>query len=414
MQPKHLSLLELQSVIKQAINALPDTYWVVGEINELKVSAAGHCFMELVQKAEGGEHIEAKVGANIWSNVFRMLQPYFETTTGARLTDGIKVLLRVAVQYHELYGLSLNVVDIDPTYTVGELEMMRRKTIAQLQKDGIFDMNRELELELLPKRIAIVSSKQAAGYMDFMNQLHKNSYGYSFSTTLFHATMQGKEAEESIIAALESIHAQVENFDVVTILRGGGSQSDLSCFDSYILASNVAQFPLPVITGIGHDKDMSIVDMVAHTMLKTPTAAAEFLVEQFEMQEQYLTELLEQVSDAWQSQVQEYQYMLQQYTSNLVMLSTQRMSREGERVGVQIPIRIKNSVSVNISNQFQWIEGRGKSIELLDPRNILQRGYSITLHNEERVKNMKDVKPGDMLRTILYDGEFYSEVKSKR
>jgi exodeoxyribonuclease VII large subunit len=414
MQPKHLSLLELQSVIKQAINALPDTYWVVGEINELKISAAGHCFMELVQKAEDGEHIEAKVNANIWSNVFRMLQPYFETTTGARLTDGIKVLLRVAVQYHELYGLSLNVVDIDPAYTVGELEMMRRKTIAQLQKDGIFDMNRELELELLPKRIAIVSSKQAAGYMDFMNQLHKNSYGYSFSTTLFHATMQGKEAEESIIAALESIHAQVESFDVVAILRGGGSQSDLSCFDSYILASNVAQFPLPVITGIGHDKDMGIVDMVAHTMLKTPTAAAEFLVEQFEMQEQYLTELLEQVSDAWQSQVQEYQYMIQQCTSNLIMLSTQRMSRESERVGVQIPIRIKNSVSVNISSQHQRIEGKEKSIQLLDPRNILQRGYSITLHNEERVKNMKDVKPGDMLKTILYDGEFYSEVKSNK
>ncbi|MCX6228591.1 MAG: exodeoxyribonuclease VII large subunit [Bacteroidia bacterium] len=276
---EQLKLSELNGRVKQAV-ALSFTapLWVVAEISELKINRNGHCYLVLIEKEEQGDGIVAQAKATIWSYTFRMLQPYFESTTGQPLTEGIKVLVSVSVEFHELYGYSLNIRDIDPTYTLGDMARRRKEIITRLQADGVFEMNKELELPLVPQKIAIVSSETAAGYQDFMDHLTNNDGKYKFYTKLFPAIMQGNQAESSIIEALEQIYGHEDFFDVVVIIRGGGSQADLSCFDNYNLAYFITQLPIPVLTGIGHEKDDSIVDMVAHTRLKTPTAVAEFLV----------------------------------------------------------------------------------------------------------------------------------------
>ncbi len=276
---EQLKLSELNGRVKQAV-ALSFTapLWVVAEISELKINRNGHCYLVLIEKEEQGDGIVAQAKATIWSYTFRMLQPYFESTTGQPLTEGIKVLVSVSVEFHELYGYSLNIRDIDPTYTLGDMARRRKEIITRLQADGVFEMNKELELPLVPQKIAIVSSETAAGYQDFMDHLTNNDGKYKFYTKLFPAIMQGNQAESSIIEALEQIYGHEDFFDVVVIIRGGGSQADLSCFDNYNLAYFITQLPIPVLTGIGHEKDDSIVDMVANTRLKTPTAVAEFLV----------------------------------------------------------------------------------------------------------------------------------------
>ena len=276
---EQLKLSELNGRVKQAV-ALSFTapLWVVAEISELKINRNGHCYLVLIEKEEQGDGIVAQAKATIWSYTFRMLQPYFESTTGQPLTEGIKVLVSVSVEFHELYGYSLNIRDIDPTYTLGDMARRRKEIITRLQADGVFEMNKELELPLVPQKIAIVSSETAAGYQDFMDHLTNNDGKYKFYIKLFPAIMQGNQAESSIIEALEQIYGHEDFFDVIVIIRGGGSQADLSCFDNYNLAYFITQLPIPVLTGIGHEKDDSIVDMVAHTRLKTPTAVADFLV----------------------------------------------------------------------------------------------------------------------------------------
>lgn len=402
--PKSISLKDLQLIIKRAVEAIPESYWVVAEVNELRESAAGHCFMELVQKSESGESIEAKVSANIWANLYRMVKPYFESATGVALSAGMKILVRVAVQYHELYGLRLNVLDIDPAYTVGEIALQRQKTITRLKDEGVYDMNRELELPLLPRRIAVISSENAAGYGDFMQQLHSNASGYTFCTTLFAAAMQGKDAETSIISALEKIYACANEFDAVAILRGGGSQSDLACFDSYLLASNVAQFSLPIITGIGHDRDVSVVDLVAHTMLKTPTAAAEFLVEKMAEQDTYLQELSEHLSDIWSSVFDGNEQQLRAYSSRLTLLAQQKMEREKMLIEQYLPKRLRQVCAHKISYGNLLVKELEGKVALLNPRNILKRGYSITLKNGTPIFSKSEVKSGDELETMLSEG----------
>ncbi|MFV0266265.1 MAG: exodeoxyribonuclease VII large subunit [Draconibacterium sp.] len=272
-----LTLTELNERIKDALlSAFPGTVWVVAEVSELKENRSGHCYLELVEKE--GNTITARSRATIWSYTYRMLKPYFETTTGQLFTHGIKILVQAAVEYHPAYGLSLNIRDIDPTYTVGDMALQRKQIIERLQQEGVFEMNKELELPLVPQKIAVISSATAAGYQDFMNQLESNEYGFRFYTHLFEAYMQGVEAVPSIIRALEWIFQYDDFFDAVVIIRGGGATADLSSFDNYDLAINITQFPLPVITGIGHEKDDTIIDLVAHTRLKTPTAVAEFLI----------------------------------------------------------------------------------------------------------------------------------------
>ncbi|MDR3367042.1 MAG: exodeoxyribonuclease VII large subunit [Prevotellaceae bacterium] len=408
MKLSSISLKELQLIVKQAIDALPDTYWVTAEINELRESAAGHCFLELVQKDADSEQLEAKVSANIWANVYRMIKDYFISETGMALGKGMKVLVRVAVQYHELYGLRLNILDIDAAYTVGEVALLRRNTIEQLRTDGVFDMNRALELPLLPRSIAVISSESAAGYGDFMHQLHNNPFGYTFCTVLFQAAVQGKDAEPSIISALEQVYERAAEFDVVAILRGGGSQSDLSCFDSYALASNVAQFPLPVITGIGHDRDVSVVDMVAHANLKTPTAAAEFLIEKMAEQEAHVEDLWEALSESWSNILTGCRGNLQRLQVALKLYAQHYIQQEKKRAADYLPQRLSQAATQTIAHKRLALDKLGSELTLANPVTILQRGYSITLKNGALLKSAGSVKKGDRIETILHDGKITS------
>lgn len=273
---EHISLVELQLVLKRRIeDATPLPLWVAAEIGEVHTNRSGHCYMELVEKGGDNGVPRAKVSAVVWRSAWGALRPYFVSETGRELAAGMKVLLRVTASYHELYGLSLVVSDIDPLYTLGEQQRQRQETIARLQREGVFDMNRSLDMPFAPQRVAVVSSASAAGYQDFMNELAASGFG--FEVTLFDATMQGHGAEDSVIEALEKVAAG--DFDIVVLVRGGGAQSDLAAFDSYRLAGHVAQFPLPVVAGIGHDKDLSVVDMVAAVSLKTPTAVAGWLAD---------------------------------------------------------------------------------------------------------------------------------------
>lgn len=277
--PEKLTLSELNSLIKDALmDAFPETVWVVAEISELKENRIGHCYLELIEKDSLSNETLARTRATIWSYTYRMLKPYFETTTGKTFSSGLKVLVQATIEFHEAYGLSLNIKDIDPTYTIGDLSLKKMEILERLHNDGIFDMNKELPLPFVPQRIAVISSATAAGYQDFVEQLENNSNGFIFHHKLFEAFMQGNSAVPSIIAALEKIFELEDFFDAVVIIRGGGAQADLSCFDDYDLAYFVTQFPIPVITGIGHEKDEVIVDLVAHTRMKTPTAVAEFLI----------------------------------------------------------------------------------------------------------------------------------------
>ncbi|MBQ2193300.1 MAG: exodeoxyribonuclease VII large subunit, partial [Prevotella sp.] len=278
MQKRAYTLKELNAMVRDAIETeLPDEYWVQAELAECRESR-GHCYMELIEKDELNNTPIARSSAKCWKSTWNVVRPYFERETGQRLHAGMKVLLKVYAQFHEAFGFSWIVTDIDPTYTLGDMARRRQEIIAHLKAEGVFDLNRELYMPLFPQRIAVISSATAAGYGDFCNQLADNPYGFYFSTQLFEATMQGEATEQSIIQALNRIYLSVNSFDVVVIIRGGGATSDLSCFDSLPLAENVANFPLPVITGIGHDRDESIIDMVAHTNVKTPTAAAALLI----------------------------------------------------------------------------------------------------------------------------------------
>ncbi len=272
-ETQHITLRELQRRVKAALEgqfALP--VWVSAEISEIKVNYSGHCYLELVEKGGDNGVPTAQARAVVWRSHYPRISGYFEAETGQPLAAGIKILAKVLVSYHELYGFSLQITDIDPSYTLGDMERQRQQTIAQLQQDGVWEMNREVPMPAVVQRIAIVSSVNAAGYQDFCKELDKSPY--RFRLTLFDAFMQGEAAEESIVEALCAVADRAEDFDAVVLIRGGGSRSDLNCFNAYRLCAHVAQFPLPILTGIGHDKDTSVADMVAHTALKTPTAVA--------------------------------------------------------------------------------------------------------------------------------------------
>ena len=448
------SLLELNRYIGQRLKGvMSGLYWVVAEINELHVNSAGHCFMELIEKAPQSGQITAKARANIWAYHFRMLAPYFETMTKQRLTAGLKVMLQVSVEFHELYGMSLQVADINPAFTVGDLAMQRQAVIQQLMDEGVFDMNHELELPTVPQRIAVISSETAAGYGDFVHQLHHNPHGYAFHHQLFSAVMQGNEAETSIIRALEEIFELEDGFDAVVLIRGGGSQSDLNCFNGYHLASCIAQFPLPVITGIGHDRDETIADMVSCVPLKTPTAVAEYLINTAVSLDRRLQELTRQMSatvtltirqpaDRLQRLTQRLQTIIHTYTrvqdkelhtyqlrlAHAVLTLLSQKKTEHKRLftasqtlsykflqeqKARIPELQKHlgqladrTLSEN-KKQIAWLEGK---LHLLDPVNLLLRGYSITLANGKTVRSAKALEKGQRIETILHDGKVGSIV----
>jgi len=372
MMNERLKLSELNGLVKKAVGeAFTAPIWVIGEISELKTNRSGHCYLVLIEKDENEDVIVAQARATIWSYTFRMLRPYFESTTGQQLTEGIKVLVSVSVEFHELYGYSLNIRDIDPTYTLGDMARRRREIIARLQSEGVAEMNKELELPLVPQKIAIISSATAAGYQDFIDQLSNNPAGYHFDLKLFPAIMQGNQAESSIIGALEQIYLYENFFDAVVIIRGGGSQADLSCFDNYNLAYYITQFPLPVITGIGHEKDDSIVDLVAHTRLKTPTAVAEFLISGVAQFDVHLDEIKNRFIGMVTELIAASKNDIEQITRVMAPITRERIAKVNSRLSQTI-WKLDNSVKLFIQNQDYQIK-RKEEILRHELRNFSQK-----------------------------------------
>jgi len=359
---ERLKLSELNGLVKKAVGeAFTAPIWVIGEISELKTNRSGHCYLNLIEKEENGDAIVAQARATIWSYTYRMLRPFFESTTGQQLTEGLKVLLSVSVEFHELYGYSLNIRDIDPTYTLGDMARRRREIIARLQSEGVAEMNKELDLPLVPQKIAIISSSTAAGYQDFIDQLTNNPAGYHFDLKLFPAIMQGNQAESSIIGALEQVYLYESFFDAVVIIRGGGSQADLSCFDNYNLAYFITQFPLPVITGIGHEKDDSIVDMVAHTRLKTPTAVAEFLISGVAQFDLHLDEINKQFIEIVTDLIAGSKNDIEQITRMIAPLTREKISKANNNLNQTI-WKLDKAVKKFIQNRNYQLERKEETV----------------------------------------------------
>ena len=345
---RSISLSELNELVKDTVKeSFPSKYNIIAEISEFNESR-GHAYLELIEKNED-DQLKAKARATIWASTYRMLKPYFETTTGHYLQAGLKILIVVTLEFHEIYGFSLNIKDIDPTYTIGDIEQKRLAIIKKLEDEGVLEMNKELEFPLVPQRIAVISSETAAGFGDFSDQLSKNSYGFSFEVKLFQSVMQGEETEQSIIEALEKIYETINDFDIVVIIRGGGSKSDLSWFDSYEIAVNIAQFPVPVITGIGHERDESVADMVAHTCLKTPTAAAEFIINELVRFQTYLNDLRNQFFELIKMKLLKEKNQLELIMNSLHPLFLQIITAEESELQL-IKERFKNSIKENIND----------------------------------------------------------------
>lgn len=405
-----LSLYELGRLIRRTLNeGLPDAYWVQAELSEVREAYNGHCYIELVQKANRAGVLLAKARGTIWANIYKMLKPYFENATGQRFMAGIKVLLQVSVEYHEQYGLSLTVHDIDPTYTLGDMARRRREILMQLEEEGVLTLNKELPMPTLPQRIAVISAAGAAGYGDFCDQLMGNPYGFVFYPKLFPAVMQGDRVEETVIAALDCIAAERDEWDVVVIIRGGGATSDLSGFDTYPLAANCAQFPLPIITGIGHERDDTVLDMVAHTRVKTPTAAAEHLIAVLSDAVAALDTLVASLTTHVTECIHREETRLQQIATRLPSLFALAQTRQQHRIE-QIESKLKvvgANCLVRQQHRLQLIE---KIIEGASPAHILQRGYSITRCDGRVVRNAASLPESAVLTTEFAEGEVSSTV----
>ena len=435
---RRITLYELNSLLREVIECeMPNEYWVEAELSECRESR-GHCYMELIQKDEHNATPIARASAKCWASKWMIVRPYFERTTGQLLHAGMKVLLKVYAQFHEAYGFSWIVTDIDPTYTLGDMARKRQEIIRQLKEEGVFDLQKELQLPLFCQRIAVISSETAAGYGDFCNQLAANPYGFLFHTRLFPAIMQGESTEQSIIDALgrifseySSCSAQETPFDCVVIIRGGGATSDMSGFDTLALAENVANFPIPIITGIGHDRDESILDMVSHTQVKTPTAAATLLIE-------HLKAVLDAINDA-QDRLARYSAnklstlhsQLSVITSSLPHIFTAVKLRQQSRLDAlnsrlashthQKIVTCQSSI-LNLENRLPILLDRRLAAEKhrillieekarsFDPALLLKRGYSITFKDGKAVRQATALRPGDEIETHLADGIIHSTV----
>ena len=395
-------------MVRESIECeMPEEYWVEAELSECR-ETRGHCYMELIQKDELSATPVAKAPAKCWANKWLTIRPYFERITGQQLHAGMKVLLQVYPQFHEAYGFSWIVNDIDPTYTIGDMARKRQEIIKKLKDEGVFDLQKELQLPMFCQRIAVISSQTAAGYGDFCNQLADNPYGFKFETQLFPATMQGEGVEQSIINALERIYDT--DYDCVVIIRGGGATSDMSGFDTLALAENVANFPIPIITGIGHERDESILDMVSHTRVKTPTAAAAFLIE-------HLKEVLD-VIDNSQDRIARYaQQKLTTLNSQLAIVSEsipRLFSLVKTRQESKLDIfeqRMRTSIDRRLTSESHKLELISEKLKALDPTLLLARGYSITMHNGHAVKDASTLPPGTEIETRLAKGTIHSIIK---
>lgn len=432
-EPQPVSLWELNRRVRYAMNeTFPGTYWVQAETSDVRVnSSSGHCYLEFIEKHPVNGQLIAKVRGSIWANTFRRLKAYFEQATGQVFTSGIKVMVRVSVEFHELYGFSLTVADIDPTYTLGDMVRKRMEIIRRLQEEGVYTLNKELPFPALPQRIAVITSPTAAGYEDFVNQLIHNPAGYTFYIKLFPALMQGDKTESSIIAALERLFQHQEYFDVAVIIRGGGSTADLSSFDSYLLAANCAQFPLPVITGIGHERDDTVLDMIAHTRLKTPTAVAEFLIEHVDTAAREVTGLqqnIQQIASGYltgqknflqltgtrlpsivANRLERNRTVLQSLTGRLPSLASSLLSGHNTSLD-NLQNRLRNNITLLFNEQNRQLQLTSQFIKMASPDYILARGYSLTLKDGHIVKKAAGLQAGDMLVTRMADGEVRSKV----
>ncbi len=406
-----LSLYELVHLIRLTLReGLPDSYWVQAELSEVREAYNGHCYVELVQKAERGNALVAKARGTIWANVYKMLKPYFEQATGQTFTAGIKVLLQVSVEYHEQYGLSFTVHDIDPTYTLGDMARRRREIIQQLEEEGVLTLNKELTMPSVPQRIAVISAAGAAGYGDFCDQLMDNPYGLVFYPRLFPAVMQGDRVEETVIAALDVIAAERDRWDVVVIIRGGGATSDLSGFDTYALAANCAQFPLPIITGIGHERDDTVLDMVAHTRVKTPTAAAEYLVATLLDAATMLDELVAALATGVTNRMHREERRVELIAQRLPVLCSLACANGTYRIE-QLEARMHMALLRTLVEQKHRLALIETVVEGASPMLILQRGYSITRCEGRVVCDASALVAGSVLTTTLADGEVTSVVR---
>lgn len=409
MPEEFCSLSELLGQVKGALEkGLPGHYWVIGEIMELHENR--HCYLELIEKSEENDSLLARVRATIWASRYSMLRPFFEASTGTPLKSGIKILCKASVEFHPQYGLSLNITDIDPSYTLGDLARKKQEVIQRLRKEGVYDMNRELSFPVVPQRIAVISSETAAGYGDFMETIRNNRHGFLFHTALFSAVMQGDEAPGSITSALEKIYESESDFDCVVMIRGGGSKADLESFNQYDLAYLITQFPLPVITGIGHERDESVADMVAHHGLKTPTAVAEFLVDQLLAFEFRLSALLDRLSTSVKSRVQGDLSRLERHQGDMVHLSRGLLQKQSEYLR-HTGQRLRRELTNQFDRNRDYLALLDKRRELVDPQNILKRGYSMTMLEGKSVLSIKNIKPGSRLETRLHQGRIISKVE---
>ena len=405
-----LTLLDLQRMVRATLESrFRDPLWISAEISELKVNRSGHCYLNLVEKGSTDGAPRAEARAVIWKSAWAPMASMFEAATGATLRAGLRVLVRVVVSYHEVYGFSLQIIDLDPRYTLGEVERRRRETIARLQQDGVWDMNRELTLPRPTLRIAIVSSDTAAGYQDFMNELCRNTY--RFETTLFRSLMQGDAAQESIVAALSAIAAREDEFDVVAIIRGGGSTSDLALFDSYLIASYVAQFPLPIFSGIGHDKDVSVVDMVAHTSLKTPTAVATKLVEMADYEMNLVDNIAADIAYLVENRLQNEDMRIYTYGTNIERFATGYINDSLNRIEL-INNNIHNRIELIFSTEEQRLNEAERALKSYSIDNILRLGFAVARNQDGAIRSIANTHVGQSVDIELLDGIVGAEIRS--
>lgn len=426
-----LSLIEYNSRIKRLLfDPSVQSCWVTAETSDVRVSR-GHCYLELIQKNDSGATV-ARLGAVIWASTFARLAHYFKSETGKDFSSNMKVMVKLSANFHEQYGLKAVIGDIDPKYTLGDMERIKREILARLQADGIIDMNKQLPWGLVPQRIAVISAKGAAGYGDFMKQLHHNDYGLKFYTCLFEAVMQGENCVPSVISALDRVAAAEDKFDCVVIIRGGGSTSDLNSFDNYDLGANIAQFPLPIITGIGHDRDVTVPDMVSKLHVKTPTAAASFLVQCGAAQLERLKQLADAIATISREAIvqsreqlayfgnfipmaaikliETSRLQLNSYTQSIPMVLNSRLSNE--RMGLRhAQESIKSAVASAMERHRLQLDSLTDKVQLLSPQNTLNRGYSLTTLNGHVVTSASTINPGDRLETIFMDGKLTSVVE---
>lgn len=427
-----ISLLEYNNRIKRLLSIVDVQHcWITAELSDVAVRG-GHCYMELIQKDESNTRILAKSRAVIWANVFSRLKYEFENVTGMALSSGIKLMVEVSANFHEQYGLSLVISNINPDYTVGGIALKRKEIIRRLTQEGIINMNKELGWSDVPQRIAIISAEGAAGYGDFMNQLENNPSGVCFYTKLFPAVMQGDRTVPSVISALDRINENIEIFDCVVIIRGGGATSELHCFDNYELAAYIAQFPIPVIVGIGHERDVTVLDEVAAMRVKTPTAAAEWLISRGESALAHIGDLSTTIVSLVRNYVAHANEQLAYYGSTIPLVARNKLDSADMKLkhfAQSVPLSVKNHITTSRTQLiflFQSMKQAGEQrllrenmlldslkekITILSPQNTLKRGYSLTLKDGKAVITGTELKAGDKIVTMLADGEIKSIVE---